>query len=310
MRSPQHRTETAPCPPPRTSPSSATEDFEREVTRALLRNARYHLGLATARRLKSIAGTTCHGYRALQPLVMAVRSNTSGTTDEQSHRSGVPPVQTTRRTTHELRQVAAAQTNAEHVTYPEIRNGLSSVTNDLRMQLGRHWDNPDEVDLIEARTMLLQAHPERIDTKRPQRLPSSRPTAAETLRFGERYADVLDTRLANTLIVEDAAEEREALSAHERITCHVHRRWAHECISSPVHVIVVTGHRWCRRCEAEASVAVDELTGSVAVVCTACRRPPDTAATRQIIRTCRASLATAQESRRTRGEAQSPASAA
>ncbi|WP_249124095.1 hypothetical protein [Saccharopolyspora erythraea] len=99
--------------------------------------------------------------------------------------------------------------------------------------------------------------------------------------------------MADTLISEDAAEERDELSALERISCHVHRRWAHECISSPVHVIVVTGHRWCRRCEAEAFVAVDEVSGSVDVVCTRCREAPGTAATRQIIRTCRASLAAA-----------------
>lgn len=127
---------------------------------------------------------------------------------------------------------------------------------------------------------------------------TSRPVAAEVLRFGQRYADLRDRHLADTLIVEDAAEEREELSAHERISCPAHRRWVHECISSPAHVISVTGHRWCRLCDAEASVAVDQLTGSVSVVCTRCRKTPDTAATRQILRTCRASLAAASENRR------------
>ncbi|MBB5159138.1 hypothetical protein [Saccharopolyspora phatthalungensis] len=130
----------------------------------------------------------------------------------------------------------------------------------------------------------------------------SRPGPAELLQFGERYADLHDRRLADTLILEDAAEEREEISALDRISCHVHRRWVHECISSPTHVIAVTGHRWCRRCEAEASVAVDEVSGSVNVVCTRCGRAPDTAATRQILRTCRASLAAALESRRARAE--------
>jgi hypothetical protein len=56
-------------------------------------------------------------------------------------------------------------------------------------------------------------------------------------------------------------------------------------------VFVVTGHRWCRDCECAANVAVDELTWSVAVTCPRCGRAPDSAATRAIVRTCRASLA-------------------
>ena len=150
--------------------------------------------------------------------------------------------------------------------------------------------------------MLLHADPRRTEARFPPR--PSRPGPAEALRFGERYADVSDRRLVDVLVLEDAAEEREELSALERVSCHEHRRWAHECISSPTHVIVVTGHRWCRRCNAEASVAVDEVSGSVDVVCTRCRRTPDTAATRQILRTCRASLAAAIESRRARAEKQ------
>jgi hypothetical protein len=179
-------------------------------------------------------------------------------------------------------------------------------------QLGQKTlDTTDEEDLSEAETMLPHTHPERTEAQPPRR--SSRPSwpgAAEVLRFGERYADVRDRRLVETLILEDAAEEREELSVFDRISCQVHRRWAHECISSPVHVIVVTGHRWCRGCGAEASVAVDELSGSVDVVCTRCRRSPDTAATRQILRSCRASLAAAHESRRARAEQPSHVSAA
>lgn len=115
--------------------------------------------------------------------------------------------------------------------------------------------------------------------------------------YAARYRDLGDRRLAAKLVAEDAAEERDGLSPHERITCHTHRRWVHECISSPLHVIVVTGHRWCRRCEREALVAVDELTGAVRVSCARCRRVPDSPATRQIVRTCRASLAAAREAR-------------
>jgi hypothetical protein len=70
-----------------------------------------------------------------------------------------------------------------------------------------------------------------------------------------------------------------------------------------LHVIVITGHRWCRRCDAEATVVVDELNGSVAVVCTQCGQEPNSPANRQIIRTCRASLAAALEHRYALGEA-------
>lgn len=125
----------------------------------------------------------------------------------------------------------------------------------------------------------------------------SRPRPADRLRFGERYPDLRDRRLADTLISEDAAEEQESLSPLARITCHLHRRWAHECIGSPQHVIAVTGHRWCHRCEAEVTVAVDELTGSVTLTCRRCKQTPSTAASRQIVRNCRASLAAAGRTR-------------
>jgi hypothetical protein len=142
--------------------------------------------------------------------------------------------------------------------------------------------------------MLLQ------NDRQNRRAHADRPAPAETLRFGERYAHLRDRRLAAVLIREDATEDREELSALERISCRVHRRWAHECISSPTHVIAVTGHRWCRPCEAEAIVAVDELKGDVSVACTRCGQSPATPATRQILRTCRASLAAAIENRRLR----------
>ncbi|SER71496.1 hypothetical protein [Lentzea albida] len=105
-----------------------------------------------------------------------------------------------------------------------------------------------------------------------------------------RYADVRDRALAAALAEEDAAEEL-GLSALERVSCRLHRRWLHHCVHSADHVIKVTGHRWCRDCFSPASVGVDELTGDVLVRCESCRRTPDTAATRQIVRACRASLA-------------------
>lgn len=109
----------------------------------------------------------------------------------------------------------------------------------------------------------------------------------------ERYADVADRGLAAALSTEDAAEERGELDPLERITCYTHRRWLHHCVSSPLHVIVVTGHRWCRRCECAVDVAVDQLAGDVALRCPRCRQAPAGAANRQLVRCCRASIAAA-----------------
>jgi hypothetical protein len=110
----------------------------------------------------------------------------------------------------------------------------------------------------------------------------------------ERYADLADRRLAAALSTEDAAEER-GMDPLERTTCWTHRRWLHHCVSSPLHVIIVTGHRWCRRCMCAANVAIDELTGDVALSCPKCHEAPAGAANRQLIRCCRASLAAAHD---------------
>jgi hypothetical protein len=58
-----------------------------------------------------------------------------------------------------------------------------------------------------------------------------------------------------------------------------------------MHVVVVSGHRCCRDCQATAMVVVDRLLGTVKVLCPRCRRAPDSIATAQIVRTCRAGLA-------------------
>lgn len=97
-------------------------------------------------------------------------------------------------------------------------------------------------------------------------------------------------RLAATVAAEDRAEAERGLSPHERITCRLHRRWVHQCIASPQHVIAVSGHRWCDECASAVTVAVDELTGSVELTCPRCARTPRTRANDQIIRTCEASL--------------------
>jgi hypothetical protein len=108
-----------------------------------------------------------------------------------------------------------------------------------------------------------------------------------------RY-DVSDRRLALALTAEDRSEE-DGLDPLERVTCRTHRRWLHDCGSSPLHVVIVTGTRWCRKCECALNVAIDQLAGDVAVRCPSCGETPATRATRQLVRACRASLATAAD---------------
>jgi hypothetical protein len=108
------------------------------------------------------------------------------------------------------------------------------------------------------------------------------------------YPDLVDRRLAARLQSEDLAEDG-GLDPFERATCRVHRRWLHQCIHSAVHVVMVSGYRWCRSCQEPAAVAVDELTGDVRVTCPRCLRTPSGRASRQIVRTCTASLAAAQD---------------
>ncbi len=105
-----------------------------------------------------------------------------------------------------------------------------------------------------------------------------------------RYDDLADRRLAAILAAEDTAQEH-GLSPHTRTTCYVHRCWVHQCVSDPLHVIVVTGHRWCRRCECPVDVDVDESApGSIRLSCDRCGEP-DSAANREVLSSCRTSLA-------------------
>lgn len=115
----------------------------------------------------------------------------------------------------------------------------------------------------------------------------------------DRYADLADVRLASALSTEDRAED-EGLDPFERTTCYTHRRWLHHCVSSPLHVVRVSGHRWCRRCECEAAVIVDELVGDLTLICPRCGEMPAGAANRQVVRSCRASLAAAAATREDR----------
>lgn len=118
----------------------------------------------------------------------------------------------------------------------------------------------------------------------------NRRTAHPVDHVDPRYADLADRRLAVTLSKEDFDAD-----PMERITCRTHRRWLHHCISSPLHVIVVSGHRWCRACSRPLTVSVDELAGDVSFSCPECGDAPASRATRQLVRACRASLAAAQD---------------
>ena len=109
----------------------------------------------------------------------------------------------------------------------------------------------------------------------------------------ERYSGVRDRRLAARLSAEDRAEAR-GLDPFDRLTCRTHRHWVHSCVSSAAHVVVVTGHRWCRDCERPVPVVVDELAGEIRMCCPSCGRFPDSPANRQLLRACRRSLAAAR----------------
>ncbi|MCG3754107.1 hypothetical protein [Amycolatopsis sp. Poz14] len=111
-------------------------------------------------------------------------------------------------------------------------------------------------------------------------------------RVDARYADLRDLRLALALTQEDSREETD-LDPFDRITCRTHRRWLHQCVSSPHHAVPLSGHRWCRPCGRPLDAAVDELSGDVRFSCPRCGQTPDNRATRQLTRACRASIAAA-----------------
>ncbi|WP_439378991.1 hypothetical protein [Amycolatopsis lexingtonensis] len=99
------------------------------------------------------------------------------------------------------------------------------------------------------------------------------------------------------LATEDDAEEMGLLAPDDRLTCHVHGRWIHQCVASPAHVSPVTRHRWCRGCRTALSVAVDELSLAVAMSCPRCGDGASAATTR-LTAACRASLAAERDIRR------------
>src|SRR5207248_9056237 len=98
------------------------------------------------------------------------------------------------------------------------------------------------------------------------------------------------------LATEDDAEDMGLLAPDDRLTCHVHGRWIHQCAASPAHVSPVTRHRWCRGCRSELTVAVDELSLAVSMTCPRCGRG-GSAATTRLTAACRASLAAERAAR-------------
>ena len=95
--------------------------------------------------------------------------------------------------------------------------------------------------------------------------------------------------LATVLENEDRAE-CDGLSPFERITCRLHRRWVHDCVASPAHVVAVAGCRWCDDCAAPATVTVDHLSRTVVVSCDSCGCRLDAGLNGQLQRVCQRSL--------------------
>jgi hypothetical protein len=100
---------------------------------------------------------------------------------------------------------------------------------------------------------------------------------ADTRRYEQAFSSVAPTStpVRNTSL---ATEEQCALPPHDRVTCHLHQRWLHERVASPLHAIAVTGHRWCPTCQCTVKLAVDVLAGSCGCCCRSCGRFPDTLA--------------------------------
>ncbi len=95
--------------------------------------------------------------------------------------------------------------------------------------------------------------------------------------------------LVERLAAEDAAEAAELLEPDGRLTCHVHRKWIHQCVASPLHAHPVSRHRWCRTCDTALTVAVDEFARTVRICCARCG-DGGSPATARLLAACRASL--------------------
>lgn len=113
----------------------------------------------------------------------------------------------------------------------------------------------------------------------------------------DRPAAARQPLLETTLAREDGDEDGGRLDPTDRVTCRTHRRWLHDCVSSPVHTNPAIGYRWCRRCDHQALVAVDELTGEVTIHCGLCGHTPRSRANQELVDLCRRSLALARAGR-------------
>lgn len=97
------------------------------------------------------------------------------------------------------------------------------------------------------------------------------------------------TALARRIVTEDRAEDDGLLHPDDRLTCHVHGKWIHQCVSSSMHVNQVTRHRWCRDCQAPVTVVVDEVERTVLMTCPRCGNGRS-AATIRVLKACRTSI--------------------
>lgn len=104
-------------------------------------------------------------------------------------------------------------------------------------------------------------------------------------------------QLAYQLVAEDDAEDNGRLHPDDRLTCHVHGRWIHHCVTSPVHINPVTRHRWCRDCRQALVVMIDELAQHATMHCPGCGNGSSTATTR-LLAACRSSMTAARRSAR------------
>lgn len=112
-----------------------------------------------------------------------------------------------------------------------------------------------------------------------------------------RYADLADQRLARYLTAEDDAEDGRRLLPDLRLTCTTHRRWLHDCVSSPQHVNTWTRARWCRPCKQELEVAVDHVAGRVTLTCPSCGRGAENVVDYVLVTSCETSLRLARSPR-------------
>ena len=103
--------------------------------------------------------------------------------------------------------------------------------------------------------------------------------------------------LNRRIAAEDRAEDTGLLHPDDRLTCHVHGKWIHQCVASATHVNQVTRHRWCRSCATALTVVVDEVGATVTMRCSRCGGG-ESAATARLLAACNASISFARKETR------------